>query len=90
MDDVQQLIGEVARRYKIRVEPDDPAFVLVTLNQLVLEETSRELEERVRESIADFAASVQKVEKRAGKVIAQEINERVAEIRCALESDMQL
>ena len=39
MPDIQRLIAEVSARHRIRVEPDDPALALVTLNQLVLEES---------------------------------------------------
>ena len=41
--DVNALIGEVAARHGITLRPDDPAFALVTVNQLVLEQTMTEL-----------------------------------------------
>jgi hypothetical protein len=34
--DVEALIAEVAKRHKILLAPEDPAFALVTLNELVL------------------------------------------------------
>jgi hypothetical protein len=34
--DVEALIAEVARRHKILLAPEDPAFALLTLNELVL------------------------------------------------------
>ena len=37
--DVMALIGEVAARHGITLRPDDPVFALVTVNQLVLEQT---------------------------------------------------
>ena len=36
--DVQHLIGEVARRHNVLVEPGDPIFVAVTLNELLVAE----------------------------------------------------
>jgi predicted DNA-binding protein (UPF0278 family) len=36
--DVQQLIGEVARRHNVLVDRGDPIFVTVTLNELLLAE----------------------------------------------------
>ncbi len=36
MDRTARLIGEVASRYGIRLDPDDPAFALVALNELAL------------------------------------------------------
>ena len=46
--DVQRLIGAVAARHGILLKPDDAAFALVTMNQLILEETVEELLETVR------------------------------------------
>lgn len=34
--DVQALIGEVARRHNVRLDPDDPILVTVTLNERIL------------------------------------------------------
>ena len=53
MLDTKRLIAEVAARNGIRVDPDDPAFALVTLVQLVLEESSRQITDDMRASIAD-------------------------------------
>lgn len=39
--DVQHLIGEVARRHNVLVDPGDPIFVTVTLNELLLAEHVR-------------------------------------------------
>ena len=72
----------------IRVEPNDPAFALVTLNQVVLEETVREIRDHIRESIAEFDNSMQKVQVRAGRAVAQEFNERAAALRRELQADI--
>lgn len=88
MLEVHDLIAEVARRNGIRVEPNDPAFALVTLNQVVLEETVREVRDHIRESIADFDSSMQKVQTRAGRAVAQEFNERAAALRRELQDDI--
>lgn len=42
--DVQRLIGEVARRHNVLVSPDDPIFVAVTLNELLLGEHVQRLQ----------------------------------------------
>jgi integrase len=39
----RRLVGEVASRYGIRLDETDPAFVVVLLSQLALEETSRKV-----------------------------------------------
>lgn len=89
MIDVNRLIGEVAARNGIRVEPGDPAFALVTLNQLVLEEAARQLTEELRSGIAEFTVAVQRTETRAGKVLAQQVKEAAAELRQELQRDIE-
>src|SRR5215467_2941896 len=79
MLDTKRLIAEVAARNGIRIDPDDPAFALVTLVQLVLEESSRQISDDVRASIAEFECSVQKVETRAGRMLAERVKEAATE-----------
>jgi hypothetical protein len=74
--DVEKLIGEVAARNGIRIEPDDPAFALVTLNQLVLEETVRRLVSEIRAATTDFESAVERVQSRAGSMLARELVKR--------------
>jgi hypothetical protein len=87
--DIQRLIGEVAARDGIRVEPGDPAFALVTLNQLVLEDAVKQIGEHIRSGIAEFTEAVQKTESRAGKVLAEEVKEAAAEVREELQRDVE-
>lgn len=89
MVDVKRLIAEVAARDGIRVEPGDPAFALVTLNQLVLENAAEQIREQIRAGVAEFTEAVRKAEARAGKTLAEEAKEAVAEIRRELERDIE-
>lgn len=41
---VQDLIGEVAKRHNVLVDPQDPIFVTVTLNELLLAEQVRKMQ----------------------------------------------
>lgn len=86
MPDLQRLIAEVAARNRIRIEPDDPLFAVVTLNQLVLEETAECLLQRVEATIAGFETSIHQVENRAGKVLAQRLKESLADAQRALQN----
>ena len=47
--DKSRLIAAIAARLKIRLDEDDPAFVLVELNRLVLDQTVRDALQRVRQ-----------------------------------------
>jgi hypothetical protein len=89
MIDVHRLIWEVAARDGIRVEPGDPAFALVTLNQLVLEDAVARIGEHIRVGIAEFNQAVQKTENRAGKLLAEEVKDAAAEIREELQRDIE-
>jgi len=56
---VQDLIGEVAKRHNVLVDPSDPIFVAVTLNELLLAEHVAKVEaalERAEDALA-MAAS---------------------------------
>ena len=89
MLDVKRLIGEVAARNGIRVESWDPAFALVTLNELVLEEIARRLTEEVHSGVAEFTEAVNKTEARAGKILAQQVKEAAAELRREMQRDIE-
>lgn len=43
---LEALLEEVEKRHQLSLEPKDPAFVLVTLNQLLLEENQEELQKQ--------------------------------------------
>ena len=89
MMDTKRLIAEVAARNGIRIDPDDPAFALVTLVQLVLEESSRQINDDVRASIAEFERAVQKVETRAGRMLAERVKEAATEFSVELQQQLE-
>ena len=82
------LIGELTRRYGIRLDSSDPAIAIVVLNRLVLESASEELTESVARRLAQFEASMQKVEQRAGKLLAHEVSVAAACVRAELQNDI--
>ncbi len=82
------LVGELTRRYGIRLDSSDPAIAIVVLNRLVLESASEELTESVARRLAQFEASMQKVEQRAGKLLAHEVSAAAACVRAVLQNDI--
>jgi hypothetical protein len=90
MLDVKQLIAEVAARNGIRIDADDPAFCLVTLNQLVLEQAAREVVEEIRMATREFEQAAETVHRRAGMVLAQANKELLASIRHELATESGL
>src|SRR5882762_9794345 len=85
MPDVKRLIAEVAARNGIRIDPDDPAFCLVTLNQLTLEEAGLKVAEEIRAATRDLQDAVLKVEGRVGVILAQELKDALALVESQLE-----
>ena len=81
MIDQKQLIGQVAARNGIRLEPDDHAFALMTLNEAVLQDVSAALTQEVRQILHGFTESVSKTEHRAGKALVQEVKTAAAKLR---------
>lgn len=88
MSDIDQLIGKVAAQNGVRLEKDDPAFALVTLNELVLREAAKDLHGQIQSTIDAFSESVRRLDARAGVLIAHEVRQSAAEIRLELQKDL--
>ena len=58
--DREALIAEVAKRHKILLDPDDPAFALITLNEIVLSRAVAIVEARLTEMEQKFTQISQK------------------------------
>jgi Transcriptional activator TraM len=89
MIDQRELIGHVAAKNGIRLEPDDPAFALVTLNEAVLQDASAALTQDLRQVLNSFTESLAKTQHRAGKALAQDVKTAAAELRRELNSDIE-
>ena len=86
--DVQRLIGAVAARHGILLKPDDAAFALVTINQLILEEVMATVLGKMQHAVADFDEAAARVQTRAGSLLASEVKAAAAAIRGELENDI--
>ena len=84
---VKVLIGEVAKRHGITLKPDDPAFALVTLNQLVLEHVMNGLSEQTRNATREFAESLSRLQGQTGSLLGAEVRKAASQIRQAFELD---
>ena len=86
----QRLIAEVAARHNVFLKPDDPAIALVTMNQLILDNAMETIHGQIRATIAEFHASMQKAEKRAGSMLAQGVEESAAQMQRGLHNDIHI
>jgi len=84
----KHLVGEVASRYGIRLDETDPAFIVVRLAQVALEESSHELIERLAVERQEFETVVQRIQSRVGQYVAQEFNAGAVALRHGLEGDI--
>ena len=58
--DREALIAEVAKRHKILLDPDDPAFALITINEIVLSHAIAIIEAQLKEMEQRLAQISQK------------------------------
>jgi hypothetical protein len=73
--DARALAAKVFERHGITLREDDPAFALVTLNELTLRTVMGELlvqaDQHIKAELAEFQLTAQRVEGRAGKLLVQ-------------------
>jgi hypothetical protein len=88
MLDTAKLIAEIAERHHVRVEPDDPVFITVTLHQRVMQDTIREMLKAIEATLGRFEASLDRAENRAGQILAQSVKESGEGIRRVVHEDI--
>lgn len=86
---LMDLIQELAARYGIQLNANDPAVAIVMLNRLILEKSSNALSGAVAERLRQFEEAVLKVERRAGEMLADDVREAAAQIRAELQNDIE-
>ena len=69
---------------------DDPALTIVTLNRLLLDEAFQVFGNQVREATDRIDKTGEKVQKRAGSILAQEVRLCAGAIRQELHDDIDL
>lgn len=71
--DINRLLGEAVARHGVKIDENDPAMVIVTLNRLMLEATGREIADEIRQASREFEAAGERIQKGVGTAIAREI-----------------
>jgi hypothetical protein len=87
--DVKRLAAEVSVQHGIRLDPDDPIMAVVTLNQLVFEQSVSAVVDRVASAVRELEQAADKVQARAGIVLAQKVRDCVASLRREMLKDME-
>ena len=68
--DVERLLAEALTKHGIRLDPNDPAIVLVTLNRLVLEDAVECFAADIRKATREYEEAANRVQSRLGVAIA--------------------
>ena len=89
MSDPKQMIAAVRAKHGIRIEPDDPVFALVTINELVLEEAVRRLSEDMDRRLATFSNGMDRTGRLAGKLLAEDVRNAACQIREEMHKDIE-
>ncbi len=87
--DVKRLAAEVSVQHGIRLDPDDPIIAVVTLNQLVFEQSVGAVLDCVASAVRELEHAGDKVQARAGIVLAQEVRDCVASLRREMLKDLE-
>jgi CHASE3 domain sensor protein len=90
--DVRALAAKVFERHGIALAEDDPAFALVTLNELILRkvigEMLKEVDQHITARRGEFEQTMQRVEARASQVLAQQVRESAGALRETLREEI--
>jgi hypothetical protein len=78
--DVQRLIGEVARRHNVLVDPGDPLFAAVTLNELLLAEHLEKVQVALLRSEAAIEAAAREHTDQARQVAERLLTQAAAQV----------
>ena len=87
--DVKRITAEVAARHGVLLKEDDPALVLVTISEVVLEACFEKLERRSRQLVAEFDVSFKDMHQQASSHLKDEVQAAAAAIHDEIHRDIQ-
>jgi hypothetical protein len=87
--DVKRITAAVAARHGMLLKADDPALVLVTINECVLAESFDQLEQRAQILLSEMDASFAKMQEGAATHLTEAARESAAAVREELQRDIQ-
>src|SRR5215831_436801 len=71
--DTDRLLTEALKKHGIRLDPDDPAVVLVTLNRLVLEDVAESIAADIGKATREFEAAAGRLQGKLGSAVGAAI-----------------
>jgi CHASE3 domain sensor protein len=86
--EIKRLMAEVSAQHGIRIDPDDPIMAVVTLNRLILERTLSRATDLIQKATEEFNRATERVQIRAGSVVADEVRGAVSTVRAEIQKDI--
>src|SRR5437016_6632429 len=86
--DFKRIIAEVAGRHGMLVSQDDPAMLLVTMNEVVLQQVFANIEARTEEIVAGLEAGLRSAQREALGSIEKEARKAGIAVREEIQKDI--
>ena len=86
--DLKRITAEVAARHGMLVMPDDPAMLLVTMNELVLQQVIGSIEARTEEIVAGIEAGLRSAQHEALGIVEKEARKAGIAVREEIQKDI--
>ena len=86
--DFKRIIAEVATRHGMLVRQDDPAMLLVTMNEVVLQQVFGRIEARTEEIVAGMEAGRRSAQRQAMGSIEKEAHKAGIAVREEIQKDI--
>jgi hypothetical protein len=86
--DLKRITAEVAARHGMLVMPDDPAMLLVTMNELVLQQVMGSIEARTEEIVAGIEAGLRSAQHEALGIVEKEARNAGIAVREEIQKDI--
>ncbi len=86
--DVQSIIAAVLEKHGITLTADDPAFLLVTINELVLRNVLSELNNQVTHILAEARTEMDQMKDHAAGELGRAVRTSVIAIRREMQADI--
>ena len=86
--DFKQVTAEVAARHGMLVSQDDPAMLLVTMNEVVLQQVFRNIEARTQEIVAGLEAGFRSAQREALGSVEREARKAGIAVREEIQKDI--
>ncbi len=86
--DLERITAEVAARHGMLVRQDDPAMLLVTMNEVVLQQVFGRIEARTEEIVAGMEAGLRSAQRQALGSIEKEARKAGIAVREEIQKDV--